>query len=140
MGNTGIMGGPPPTRSGVETCTPTPRVPGGVRHGARRQCGPQKSEEKSSRDCSPSEEGDKHGKLDQLHNIRYRFSGGYSAVTELLCRYKLEHNQISRSEVDKLDIFEILNLHLLDPDTEIQHTALQLIQVSSILCKCVQMS
>ena len=46
------------------------------------------------------------------------------------CRYKLEHNQISRSEVDKSDVFEILNLHLLDPDSEIQHTALQLIQVN----------
>lgn len=48
-----------------------------------------------------------------------------------LCRYKLEHNQISRSEVDKGEIFELLNLHLEDPDQEIQHTALQLIQVSS---------
>jgi len=54
----------------------------------------------------------KSGKLDTLHNIRY----------------KLEHNQISRSEVDKSEIFDILNLHLEDPDQEIQHTALQLIQ------------
>ena len=44
-------------------------------------------------------------------------------------RYKLEHNQISRSEVDKSEIFDILNLHLEDPDQEIQQTALQLIQV-----------
>ena len=42
----------------------------------------------------------------------------------------MEHNQISRSEVDKSEIFDILNLHLDDPDQEIQHTALQLIQVS----------
>ena len=47
-----------------------------------------------------------------------------------VCRYKLEHNQISRSEVDKGEIFDLLNLHLEDPDQEIQHTALQLIQVS----------
>ena len=51
-------------------------------------------------------------------------------VKEILCRYKLEHNQISRSEVDKGEIFDLLNLHLEDPDQEIQHTALQLIQVS----------
>lgn len=69
VGGAGIVGGPPPTRSGVaEVCTP--RLTGGVRHGARRQFGPQKSEDKSSRDCSPTEEGDKSGKLDQLHNIR----------------------------------------------------------------------
>ena len=42
----------------------------------------------------------------------------------------MEHNQISRSEVDKGEIFDLLNLHLEDPDQEIQHTALQLIQVS----------
>ena len=48
-------------------------------------------------------------------------------------RYKLEHNQISRSEVDKANIFDILNLHLLDPDQEIQHTALQLIQATLAL-------
>ena len=48
-------------------------------------------------------------------------------------RYKLEHNQISRSEVDKADIFDILNIHLQDPDPEIQHTALQLIQVRNDL-------
>ena len=46
-----------------------------------------------------------------------------------LYRYQLEHNQISRSEVDKAQIFDLLNLHLDDPDAEIQHTALQLIQV-----------
>ena len=68
-GNSGIIGGPPPTRSGVEGSTPTPRA-GGLRHGARRQFGPQKSEDKSSRDCSP-EEGDKTVKLDELQNIRY---------------------------------------------------------------------
>ena len=43
----------------------------------------------------------------------------------------MEHNQISRSEVDKGEIFDLLNLHLEDPDQEIQHTALQLIQVIS---------
>ena len=32
--------------------------------------------------------------------------------------------------MDKSEIFDILNLHLDDPDQEIQHTALQLIQVS----------
>ena len=69
-GTGGIVGGPPPTRSGVESSTPTPRLTGGVRHGSRRQFGPQKSEDKSSRDCSPTEEGDKTGKLDQLYNIR----------------------------------------------------------------------
>jgi hypothetical protein len=40
--------------------------------------------------------------------------------------------------VDKSDIFEILNLHLLDPDPEIQHTALQLIQVTSTVTNCDQ--
>ena len=50
-------------------------------------------------------------------------------VNHYCSRYKLEHNQISRSEVDKSEIFEILNLHLDDPDQEIQLTALQLIQV-----------
>ena len=33
--------------------------------------------------------------------------------------------------MDKAQIFDLLNLHLDDPDQEIQHTALQLIQVGS---------
>ena len=52
-------------------------------------------------------------------------------VTLFISRYKLEHNQISRSEVDKSEIFDLLNLYLGDPDQEIQHTTLQLIQVRS---------
>ena len=51
-------------------------------------------------------------------------------VTLFISRYKLEHNQISRSEVDKSEIFDLLDLYLGDPDQEIQHTTLQLIQVS----------
>ena len=65
----GIVGGPPPTRSGVAEVS-TPRMTGVVRHGSKR-FGPQKSEEKSSRDTSPTQEGDKNEKLDQLYNIRY---------------------------------------------------------------------
>ena len=53
-------------------------------------------------------------------------------VTLFISRYKLEHNQISRSEVDKSEIFDLLNLYLGDPDQEIQHTTLQLIQVRSV--------
>ena len=84
------------------------------------------------------------GKLDQLYNIRWRERRGEgSQAGRVTChnnqnkqhswgfiwRYKLEHNQISRSEVDKSEIFDLLNLYLGDPDQEIQHTALQLIQV-----------
>ena len=60
----------------------------------------------------PPGAGGKTAKYDELYKIRY----------------KLEHNQISRSEVDKLLVFETLNSHLADEDSEIQHTALQLVQ------------
>ena len=65
----GVVGVPPPTRS---DSTPTPRVAGVARQAPKRQSGVQRSDEKGGGDCTPCEESERTGKLDQLHNIRYR--------------------------------------------------------------------
>ena len=56
---------------------------------------------------------DKNSKFDQLHSVRY----------------KLEHNQLSRttSEADKVRVFRTLNEHLTSPDWEVKQFAVQLI-------------
>lgn len=56
---------------------------------------------------------DKNSKFDQLHSVRY----------------KLEHNQLSRttSETDKVRAFRILDEHLTSPDWEVKQFAVQLV-------------
>ena len=56
---------------------------------------------------------DKNSKFDQLHSVRY----------------KLEHNQLSRttSEADKVRAFRILDEHLTSPDWEVKQFAVQLV-------------
>ena len=102
----------------------------------RRQSSVTSDSDNMSGDIVTSDSDSRVGKLDTLHSIRWVSAlWGFApySFTLLHFRYKLEHNQISRSEVDKAEIFDILNLHLEDPDQEIQHTALQLIQVRLVV-------
>ena len=62
----GGFGGTP----GVDSATPTPRVETGIRQSQRRSSSVD-SRNSVAAEHSSFEEGDKHGKLDQLYNIRY---------------------------------------------------------------------